>query len=176
MAEELYGEIPEHLVDPAKVKAARETFDFCLDRYGSGSRDIRLKFLSRGKYDYAIARTLEGIQEIFGGKKRAYVDRGYLELDEKVDGVTLAKWTEPDRIGPLFVAVETPLERIPFVTAHEFYHARFSEGRIAPQLIAADEKAANSFGERVEREMAEEEKREADERWWTRYREVMRSK
>ena len=46
---EYYGEIPEKSVDPTLVKAAREMLDFCLDRYGTGGRQIRMKWISRDK-------------------------------------------------------------------------------------------------------------------------------
>ena len=171
-AEHLYGQIDEDLVDPERVRLARETFEFCLKKYGSGGRKIKLLWMKEGSDHFGIAKIREVIREAFGGQKTDSLERGYEVRDEEVDGFVRARLSRPEEPGPIYIRSEAPIEKIGFIMAHEYFHAAFSQPCLLAMQTEEDEARANVFARRVVNEMAEQKQREADERWRKRYREI----
>lgn len=172
MTEEFYGEVPEHFVAPEPLARGKAAFDFCLRHYGDASQPLKLRWIRKSESDYHFAKLGDLIQEL-GGEKVSRLERGYETEPEPVLGFVRARIITKERSGSVFVATETPIERIIRVVGHEFYHARYSPLGYSND---ADENAANRFGERVEREMAEAAAREADEKWRERFRQVQRKR
>jgi hypothetical protein len=77
---------------------------------------------------------------------------------------------ETERPKIIFISVENTLGRISWVIAHEFYHARFSP--ICVHRDPQDEKAADEFAERIEREMREAGATGEKEKWRRRFQEI----
>lgn len=172
MTEEfLYGEVPERYVPSDLLALGKETFEFCLRRYGDGGHPIELRWVKKSESDYHFAKMLDAIQELAGNKVDR-LERSY-EQTEPVYGFVRNRVTTKERSGSVFVAAETPIEIIVKVIGHEFYHWRYSPAGYSDE---ADETAANSFGERVLQEMREAAHAEEMERWRQRYRELERKK
>jgi len=162
-----YGEVPEHHVPPDLLTLGKETFEFCLRHYGNSDPPLKLRWVRKDKADYHYAKILDNIKKL-GGEKMDRLERGYIEESEPILGLVRHRLFSEERPKSVFVAAETPVSMIIQVVGHEFYHARYSPGYASE----ADEKAADKFGERVEQEMSEAEKKKAMENWKRQYREI----
>jgi choline kinase len=121
------------------------------------------------KADYAFAKIGDILKEL-GGEKVDFVEESYGELSKAVYGfVRNRSFSEKDAGTSIFIAAETPVDRIVKVVGHEFYHFRYSPPGITN---AEDEKAADDFGLRIEREMQEAAREEATQEWCRKFREV----
>ena len=170
MADEfLYGEVPEHFVPPGLLAKGKAAFDYCIRRYGDGGRPLRLRWLKNDKGDYGFAK-IGGLLKELGGKRVDRLERSYFREVETIYGVVRHRSFSEKSPGPsIFVTVETPIGKIARTVGHEFYHWRYSAPGLSKE---ADEKAAEAFGVRVEKEMGEEAAHEADEKWRAKFREV----
>jgi hypothetical protein len=169
MSEEfLYGEVPEHFVDRELLRLGKEAFEFCVRQYGDGNRPLRLRWIRKSETDYLYAQVLDNLAKL-GGEKVDRLERSYEKI-ESIYGLVRNRLTgKKEKSGSIFVAAETPVSMIVRVVGHEFYHWKYSPPGFSNET---DEQAANKFGERIEREMAEAARAEAMEKWRQRYREL----
>jgi hypothetical protein len=163
-----YGEVDEKDVDPELVRRATAALDFCKRRYGGGTDSPRIRWMHKDRTAHAFAKLRDVVRQLYGEEIR-YDQRAYQESDESWGGF-VRPGLETERPKIIFISVENTLGRILWVIAHEFYHARFSP--MCMHRDPQDEKAADEFAERIEREMREAKREKETEEWRRKYREL----
>jgi len=168
---DLYGEELEKFVPPEVVQQARAVLEFCLARYGTdGRQPPKLRWMRKDKCLHGLSvlkDVAEKNVELRGGPKSERLERGHTEEDPEFDLRGYVRMRLSGEKGKsIFINADTTPRRVIETVAHEFYHWRFSP----------DERRADEFGKRIEREMAEVARREAEEKWIAEFREIQSRK